>query len=207
MSNIKKFNELLGSIKDSVLALGKLYYVDLQKDIKAEASYTEKTPFTRTMLRRLVSIAKGDLLPESFFMVNAVAYRMLSTMSIEQQERALHEKFTITAEDGSHWLKKFEDLSPRQMNMVYDQRAKAFRGDVAQKEWLKANPVVKIANAGTLDPIEPVKAKVEKKPTKAALIRQLKDIGVEAKDLAKIADAAMLMEAAQLALSKTTAGA
>ena len=205
MSNIKKFNELLGSIKESILTLGKLYCDDLQKDIKAESNYTEKTPFTRTMLRRLVSIAKGDLLPESFFMVNAVAYRMLSTMSIEQQERALHEKFTITAEDGSHWLKKFEDLSPRQMNMVYDQRAKAFRGDVAQKEWLKANPVVKIANAGTLKPVEPIKTKVEKKPTKAALIKQLQGVDIDAKDLAKIADAATLMEAAQLALSKLKA--
>jgi len=203
MSNIKKFNELLGSIKDSVLALGKLYYADLQKDSKAEAVYTDKTPFTRTMLRRLVSIAKGDMQPESFFIGSATAYRMLSTMNQEQQEKALHEKVTITSEDGSHWLKKFEDLSPRQMNMVYDQRAKAFRGDVAQKEWLKANPVVKIANAGTLNPVEQVKAKVEKKPTKAALIKLLQGTDINAKDLAKIADAAMLMEAAQLALSKS----
>ena len=207
MSNIKKFNELLGSIKDSVLALGKLYYADLQKDSKAEAVYTDKTPFTRTMLRRLVSIAKCDMQPESFFIGSATAYRMLSTMNKEQQEKALHEKVTLTAEDGSHWLKKFEDLSPRQMNMVYDQRAKAFRGDVAQKEWLKANPVVKIANAGTLNPVEPIKTKVEKKPTKAALIKLLKEMGIEAKDLAKIADAATLMEAAQLALIKTNQGA
>lgn len=202
MSNIKEFGRLLGSIRDSVLALSKLYYEDLQEDSKAESIYTDKTPFTRTMLRRLVSIAKGDMQPESFFIGSATAYRMLSTMNKEQQEKALHEKVTLTAEDGSHWLKKFEDLSPRQMNMVYDQRAKEFRGDVAQKEWLKANPVIKIANAGTLNPIQPTKAKVEKKTTKAALIRQLKDIGIEAKDLAKIADAATLMEAAQLCLLK-----
>jgi hypothetical protein len=202
MSNIKKFNELLGSIKDSILELSKLYVDDLQKDIKAESNYIDKTPLTRTMLRRLVSIAKGDMLPSTFFIGNATAYRLMSTMSEDQQRICIEDKIQLVAEDGSHWCKKFEDLSQRQMNMVYDQRAKAFRSNTAQKEWLKANPVVKIANAGTLKPVEPIKAKVEKKPTKAALIKQLQYIDINAKDLAKMADAATLMEAAQLALSK-----
>lgn len=202
MSNIKKFNELLGSIKDSIVELSNIYYQDLQKDAKAELKYIDKTPFTRTMLRRLVKIAKGDMMPETFFIGSATAYRAISTMSAGQQEKALHEKVELVSEDGSHWLKKFEDLSPRQMNMVYDQRAKEFRSETAQKEWLKANPVVKVADAGTLKPVEPIKAKVEKKPTKAALIKQLQSTDINAKDLAKIADAATLMEAAQLALSK-----
>ena len=72
-------------------------------------------------------------------------------MSKEQQEKALHDKVEIVAEDGSHWKKKFEDLSPRQMNMVYDQRAKTFRSEEGQREWLRANPAVKISDGkGTL---------------------------------------------------------
>ena len=203
MSNLKRFNTLLGNVTKSVKDLADLYHEDLLLDSKAEGLYLSKTPLTRTMLRRLVSIAKGDMLPSTFFIGNATAYRAMSTMSEDQQRICTEDKIQLVAEDGSHWSKKFEDLSPRQMNMVYDQRAKAFRSDTAQKEWLKANPVVKIANAGTLKSVEPVKAKVEKKPTKAALIKLLKEMGIEAKDLAKIADAATLMEAAQLALSKS----
>jgi len=202
MSNLKRFNELLSSIQDSVKEAADLYHEDLLLDSKAEGLYLSKTPLTRTMLRRLVSIAKGDMLPNTFFIGNATAYRAMSTMSEEQQRICTEDKIQLVAEDGSHWSKKFEDLSPRQMNMVYDQRAKAFRSDTAQKEWLKANPVVKIANAGTLKSVEPLSL-LSNKPTKAALIKLLQGTDINAKDLAKIADAAMLMEAAQLALSKS----
>lgn len=199
-NNVKEFLKLFTRIQESVREMSVLYYEDLQRDSKAEALYTEKTPLTRTMLRRLVSIAKGDLLPDAFFIGNATAYRMLTTMSKEQQEKALHDKVEVIAEDGSHWRKKFEDLSPRQMNMVYDQRAKTFRSEEGQREWLRANPVVKVSDGkGVLK--EVVKDKpVNKVMTKAKLIKELKAKGVCAKDLASMADAATLMEAAQLAL-------
>ena len=167
-NNISKFSKLLGNVQDRIKELAALYYEDLQRDSKAEALYTEKTPLTRTMLRRLVAIAKEDLLPDAFFIGNATAYRMLTTMSKEQQEKALHDKVEVIAEskDGSHWKKKFEDLSPRQMNMVYDQRAKTFRSEEGQREWLKANPVVKISDGkGKLKEVvaEPKKKEIKSK--------------------------------------------
>ena len=158
---------------------------------------------TRTALRRLVSIAKGDMLPDSFFIGSSTAYRALTTMNKDQQEKCINNKVELIAEDGSHWSKKFEDLSPRQMNMVYDQRAKVFRSDTAQREWLNANPVVKISNKGELKPIEAPKSEV-KKVSKSALIKQLKTIGIDAKDLAKLADASTLLEAVQLAMKVKT---
>ena len=200
-NNIKEFLELFTHIQESVKEMSDLYYEDLQRNNKAESSYIEKTPLTRTMLRRLVAIAKEDLLPDAFFIGNATAYRMLTTMSKEQQEKALHDKVEVIAEDGSHWKKKFEDLSPRQMNMVYDQRAKTFRGEEGQREWLKANPVVKISNGkGTLKEVTVEPVKKEKKVSKTKLINDLKKEGITPKDLSKLADAATLMEAAQLAL-------
>ena len=96
-NNISKFSELLGNIQARIKELANLYYEDLQRDSKAEALYTEKTPLTRTMLRRLVSIAKGDLLPDAFFIGNATAYRMLTTMSKEQQEKALYGKVEVVS--------------------------------------------------------------------------------------------------------------
>lgn len=204
-NNINKFLELYAFIQDSIKEAADLYYEDLQRDNKAESIYIEKTPLTRTALRRLVAIAKGDLLPESFLMVNATAYRMISTMSKEQQEKALHDKVEIVAEDGSHWKKKFEDLSPRQMNMVYDQRAKTFRSEEGQREWLRANPVVKISDGkGTLKEVVEEPKKKETKVSKTKLINDLKKEGITPKDLAKLADAATLMEAAQLALKVNT---
>lgn len=201
MKNITKFKKLLAAILVKTQELAGLYYEDLQKDSKAEAKYSAATPLTRTMLRRLESIAKGDMIPESFFVGNATVYRMMSTMSIEQQEKCENENMTVVAEDGSHWSKKFEDLSPRQMNMVYDVRGKEFRSDVAQREWQKANPVVKVSHAGLL-PVVEVKpeAPKTKKPTKAGLIKELKKLDISAADLSKLADASTLMEAAQMAL-------
>ena len=204
-NNISKFSKLLGNVQDRIKELAALYYEDLQRDSKAEALYTEKTPLTRTMLRRLVAIAKEDLLPDAFFIGNATAYRMLTTMSKEQQEKALHDKVEVIAEDGSHWKKKFEDLSPRQMNMVYDQRAKTFRSEEGQREWLKANPVVKISDGkGKLKEVVAEPKKKEAKVSKTKLINDLKREGITPKDLAKLADAATLMEAAQLALKVNT---
>ena len=204
-NNISKFSKLLGNVQDRIKELAALYYEDLQRDSKAEALYTEKTPLTRTMLRRLVAIAKEDLLPDAFFIGNATAYRMLTTMSKEQQEKALHDKVEVIAEDGSHWKKKFEDLSPRQMNMVYDQRAKTFRSEEGQREWLKANPVVKISDGkGKLKEVVAEPKKKETKVSKTKLINDLKREGITPKDLAKLADAATLMEAAQLALKVNT---
>ena len=201
-NNITRFNELLSSIQDSILELANLYYEDLQENDKSESLYLEKTFFTRTMLRRLLSIAKGDLLPDAFFIGNATAYKMVSTMSSEQQEKALHEKVEVVSEDGSHWSKKFEDLSPRQMNMVYDQRAKVFRSEDGQRDWLKSNPVVKISDGkGHITEVVKDKPKV-KETTKAKLIKELKEKGLTAQDLAKLADASTLMAAAQLALVK-----
>ena len=201
-NNINKFNDLLSSIKDSVLELAELYYDDLQNDNRAEDIYLEKTFFTRTMLRRLLSIAKGDLLPAAFFIGNATAYKMVNTMSQQQQKKALYEKVEIVSEDGSHWQKKFEDLSPRQMNMVYDQRAKEFRSKDGQRDWLKSNPVVNISDGkGHIKEIVKDAPKV-KEPTKAKLIKDLKERGLTAKDLAELANASMLMAAAQLALVK-----
>lgn len=202
-NNINTFNDLLSSINDSILELANLYYQDTKKDDKAESKYLEKTFFTRTMLRRLLSIAKGDLLPDAFFIGNATAYRAISTMSSQQQEKALHEKIEVISEDGSHWQKKFEDLSPRQMNMVYDQRAKVFRSEDGQRDWLKSNPVVKISDGkGHITEVVKDKPKV-KEATKAKLIKELKEKGLTAQDLAKLADASMLMAAAQLALVKS----
>jgi hypothetical protein len=201
-NNINKFNDLLSSIKDSILELAKLYYDDLKNDNRAEDIYLEKTFFTRTMLRRLLSIAKGDLLPAAFFIGNATAYKMVNTMSQQQQKKALYEKVEIVSEDGSHWQKKFEDLSPRQMNMVYDQRAKEFRSKDGQRDWLKSNPVVNISDGkGHIKEIVKDAPKV-KEPTKAKLIKDLKERGLTAKDLAELANASMLMAAAQLALVK-----
>lgn len=197
MKNIKKFNTLLNNITESILELAKLYYADLKRSGKAEDNYVNKTPLTRTMLRRLVHIAKGDILPQSFFIVNATCYNMLSTMSTKQQEKCINDKIELVAEDGSHWSKKFEDLSPRQMNMVYDQRAKTFRSDTAQREWLINNPVVKISHKGELKPVE---TEAPKEPTKSVLIKKLKALHIDAKDLSKLADASTLMQAAQLAL-------
>jgi len=204
-NNVKKFLELYEFIQNSIKEAADLYYEDLQRDSKAESIYIEKTPLTRTALRRLVAIAKGDLLPESFLMGNATAYRMLTTMSKDQQEKALHDKVEVIAEDGSHWKKKFEDLSPRQMNMVYDQRAKTFRSEEGQREWLKANPVVKISDGkGKLKEVVTEPKKKETKVSKTKLINDLKKAGITSKDLAKLADAATLMEAAQLALKVNT---
>tara|TARA_R110002167_G_scaffold266022_2_gene472742 strand:+ start:598 stop:1212 length:615 start_codon:yes stop_codon:yes gene_type:complete len=201
-NNITRFNKLLSSIQDSIFDLANLYYEDLKENEKAETLYLEKTSFTRTMLRRLLSIAKGDLLPDAFFMVNSTAYRAVSTMSPPQQEKALHEKVEVVSEDGSHWEKKFEDLSPRQMNMVYDQRAKEFRSEDGQRDWLKSNPVVKISDGkGHIKEIVKEAPKV-KETTKAKLIKELKEKGLTAQDLAKLADASTLMAAAQLALAK-----
>jgi hypothetical protein len=89
------------------------------------------------MLRRLVHIAKGDLLPSVFLIGNATAVRLLTTMSIEQQEIAMSDKIEIVSEDGSHWLKKFEDLTPREMRVVYDERTKEFRSLQGQKDWIE----------------------------------------------------------------------
>ncbi len=201
-NNIKIFNELLSSINDSIKELATLYYDDIQKDKNAETLYLEKTFFTRTMLRRLLSIAKGDLLPDAFFIGNATAYRAVNTMSLPQQEKALHEKIDVVSEDGSHWQKKFEDLSPRQMNMVYDQRAKVFRSEDGQRDWLKSNPVIKISDGkGHIKEVVKDRPKI-KEATKAKLIKDLKEKGLTAQDLAKLADASTLMAAAQLALVK-----
>ena len=200
MKNITKFKKLLTAISTSIQELAGLYYDDLQKDPKAEAKYSTSTPLTRTALRRLEAIAKGDMIPESFFIGSATVYRMMSTMNKEQQNKCEFNSMKVVAEDGSHWSKKFEDLSPRQMNMVYDVRAKEFRSEVAQIEWQKANPVVKISNAGVLPVVEVKPAKAVKKSTKAGLIKELKGMGIDAKDLAKLADASTLMEAAQMAL-------
>ncbi len=201
-NNISKFSKLLGDIQARIKELANLYYEDLQRDSKAEALYTEKTPLTRTMLRRLVSIAKGDLLPDAFFIGNATAYRMLTTMSKEQQEKALHDKVEVVAEDGSHWKKKFEDLSPRQMNMVYDQRAKEFRSDQGQREWMKNNPVTNnISNRrGKLLEIPKTSKDKDKELTKSQLIRRLKQKGITAKDLAAMGNVDLLMEAMQICL-------
>jgi hypothetical protein len=201
-NNISAFNELLENIQDKLKELAELYYEDIQRDSKAEEKYIAKTFFTRTMLRRLLAIAKGDLLPDAFFIGNATAYRMVNSMSKEQQEKALHGRVEVVSEDGTHWQKKFEDLSPRQMNMVYDQRAKAFRGEEAQRDWLKSNPVVKVS-----DGKGHIKEVVKEKPkamvmTKSKLIHDLKEKGLTAQDLAKLADASTLMAAAQLALEK-----
>jgi hypothetical protein len=198
-NNINKFLKLFNELQENIKALANIYYEDLQRNDKAESLYTEKTPLTRTMLRRLVAIAKEDLLPDAFFIGNATAYRMLTTMSKEQQEKALHEKIEIVSEDGSHWKKKFEDLAPRQMNMVYDQRANTFRSEEGQKEWIKANPINKISNAGTLIIEEPKDIK-PKKTTKASLIKQLKAMNIQPEDLLKLADVSKLMEAVQLSL-------
>ena len=204
-NNIKEFLELFTHIQESVKEMSDLYYEDLQRNDKAESIYIEKTPLTRTMLRRLVAIAKGDLLPDAFFIGNATAYRMLTTMNKEQQEKALHDKVEVISEDGSHWKKKFEDLSPRQMNMVYDQRAKIFRSEEGQREWLKSNPVVKISDGkGKIKEVVKEPVKEVKKVSKAKLINDLKKEGITPKDLAKLADAATLMEAAQLALKVST---
>jgi hypothetical protein len=193
-NNIKEFLELFTHIQEAVKEMSDLYYEDLQRNSKAESIYTEKTPLTRTMLRRLVAIAKEDLLPDAFFIGNATAYRMLTTMSKEQQEKALHDKVEIVAEDGSHWKKKFEDLSPRQMNMVYDQRAKTFRSEEGQREWLRANPAVKISDGkGTLKEVVAEPKKKEAKVSKTKLINDLKKEGITPKDLAKLADAATLI--------------
>jgi hypothetical protein len=203
-NNIDKFNELLSSINESIKELANLYYEDLSNNtVTTEALYLEKTFFTRTMLRRLLLIAKGDLLPDAFFIGNATAFKMISTMSPAQQEEALHEKVEVISEDGSHWLKKFEDLSPRQMNMVYDQRAKVFRSEDGQRDWLKSNPVVKLSDGkGHIKEVIKELPKI-KEATKAKLIKDLKIKGVTAQDLAKLADASTLMAAAQISIGAT----
>lgn len=200
-NNIKKFNSILKDINNSIIELAKLYTEDLDKDPKSEQKYIAETKFTRTMLRRLVKIARGVMTPESFFIGNATAYRAMTTMSIQQQDKCIYGNVEIVAEDGSYWSKKFEDLSPRQMNMVYDQKAKVFRSLEAQKEWLKSNPVVRVSKAGVLKPIEVKQEEVKpKKQSKTMLINALKKMSVTSKDLAKLADAQTLMEAAQEAL-------
>lgn len=203
-NNITKFVKLIESINNSIKDMAELYYQDLKNDPKNEAVYVAKTPFTRTMLRRLEAIAKDSVMPEAFLIGNATAYRLIATMSTEQQYKCINEKMRIVAEDGSFWSKSFEDLSPRQMNMVYDQRAKTFRSDSAQREWLKDNPVVKVSRAGKLKPVEEVVNQDEKpkRPTKSSLIRSLKSLHPTAKDLAFLGDAATLMAAAQMVLSE-----
>ena len=203
-NNINEFNELLKGVNSSIIKMAKLYYEDLKKSHKSEDEYANKTPMTRTLLRRLISIAKNDMLPQTLYTGSCIVYRMLSTMSIEQQRVCIEDKIQLAAEDGSHWSKKFEDLSPRQMNMVYDQRAKVFRSDTAQREWIKDHQVVKLSHNGELKPIEPPEPTKEKKakPTKAGLIKQLKALHVDAKDLYKLADARTLMQAAQMALKE-----
>jgi len=194
MKNIKKFIELLGFINESIKELAVLYYEDLQNNKKAEDQYAINTSVTRTALRKLVAIAKEDMIPESFFITSCTAYNMLSTMRTDQQETCLNSTVVIYSEDNSHRLKKFEDLSPRQMNMFYCLRSKSFRNLAEQKEWINDNPVVKLSHKGELKQPE-VKPK-----TKAALIKELKLLGINEKDLSKLADASTLMKAAQLAL-------
>jgi len=200
-NNIKKFNSILQDINNSIKDLANLYLEDLNRDPESELKYISGTVLTRTMLRRLVNIARGAMAPESFFVGSATAYRAMTTMSIEQQDKCISGNIDIAAEDGSHWSKKFEDLSPRQMNMAYDQRAKQFRSLTAQNEWLAANPVVRTSKAGVLNPVEINKDIEEpKKQSKTVLINALKKLTITSKDLAKLADAQTLMEAAQEAL-------
>lgn len=204
-NNINKFNSILQDIGNSITELALLYLEDLEDDPKAEMKYISSTHLTRTMLRRLEKIARGVMEPESFFIGNATAYRSMTTMSKEQQRKCIDGNIDIVAEDGSHWSKKFEDLSPRQMNMAYDQRSKQFRSLVSQNEWLSSNPVSKVSKAGVLNPIEIKKEEEEpKKQSKTVLINALKKMTITSKDLAKLADAQTLMEAAQEALKNAT---
>ena len=203
-SNITVFHTLLNDIHEKINLLANSYNEDLQKDKRAENLYIAHTPFTRTLLRRLEAIATGRVIASSFFLGNATTYRHLESMNLEQQERAMSGNLKVMAADGSFWNKKFDDLTPRQQNMVYDSRSKAFRSDAAQLEWTNNNPVVKpISKAGILKPvaeiahIEPKKIKA---PTKSTLISSLKKMNPTAKDLSKLADASTLMAAAQEAL-------
>ena len=202
MNNIKKFNDLIISIQGSIKILANLYHEDTRRMSNAEERYLEKTNFTRTMLRRLCSIARGDLLPETFYISNSTAYSIIKTMGREQQKEAIHGKVKVVSEDGTHWLKKFEDLSPRQMHMIYNTRSKAFRSEDGQRDWLNSNPVIKVSD-GKGKILEVVKDNSKDKIfTKAKLIKDLKEKGLTAQDLSKLADASTLMAAAQLALIK-----
>lgn len=202
-SNITLFTTLLNDIHEKINLLAKTYHDDLMKDKRAESLYISHTPFTRTLLRRLESIATGRVISASFFLGNATTYRHIESMSLDQQDRAMSGNLKVMSADGSFWNKKFDDLTPRQQSMVYDSRSKAFRSEAAQREWANNNPVSRpISKAGRLKPVAEIAHSDVKTPTKSTLISSLKKLNPTAKDLCKLASASVLMAAAQEALKK-----
>lgn len=199
--NIELFKEAVTYIHLYIEKAANLYYEDLKNNKAAEDYYIAQVPqFTKTLLRRLEDIAKGNTIPLVFYVGDDNTYKRLKSMSIEQQEKAMSGSLSIVSVvDDSHWNKKFDDLTSREQRMVYDSRAKTFRSLVGQKEWLINNPITH--NKSSKGVLKPISVKKESKaPTKRKLITSLKKFDVNSDDLSKLASASVLMEAAQKAL-------
>ena len=219
-NNIDKFSSLLTNLITNLEAAAKLYHEDYKRLPKAEEVYRKATGLPAGTLRNLLSIAEGHLLASVYLTGNLTLINFLKVnMPLCQQKEAMdpdrsYEVWCSVSDDIT--LKRLFEMDMDEVRQVYDTKTQRFRGVNMQKQYhakVEQRRKRKEENANTkaVASVE-TQVKVEKSvkaeaavsaaPTREELLEMLKDTPMSAEELAYLADAVTLMEAAKLAMGK-----